>query len=135
MIDTLVPAGDLSSTNSAKKRDWPQTIRKKKILPFTRLFYVLICKQSKPWKTKATQNELIQNASSQWKKKIFLIRSLFFFKQQTTQTPNSKSNPNQAFQNAITTLLLLPHCFFPAQTSSNIQLFDQVLHYLTLKNS
>jgi hypothetical protein len=32
---------------------------------------------------------------------------LFFFNQQTTQTPNNKNNPKQAFQNAIATLLLL----------------------------
>jgi hypothetical protein len=43
------------------------------------------------------------------KKKIYLSRTLFFFNQQTIQTLKSKSNPNQAIQNAIATLLLLSH--------------------------
>jgi hypothetical protein len=39
----------------------------------------------------------------------FPFPTLFFFNQQTTQTPKEKSNPNQAFQNAFATLLLLSH--------------------------
>jgi len=44
-----------------------------------------------------------------WKKKIFLVRALFFFNQQTTQTLKEKSNPNHKHQNAIAGLLLLSH--------------------------
>ena len=42
-----------------------------------------------------------------WKKKVYLFQTLFFFKQQTTQTPKEKNNPNHKYQNAIATLLLL----------------------------
>jgi hypothetical protein len=38
-----------------------------------------------------------------------LFRTLFFFNLQTIQAPDNKINPNQAYQNAITTLLLLSH--------------------------
>jgi len=59
----------------------------------------------------------------------FPCPSLFFFKQQTFQTPNNKSNPNQAFQNAITPLLLLSHKKNPhTPPSLNIQLSRQILH-------
>jgi len=39
----------------------------------------------------------------------FPYPNTFFFNLQTTQTPKEKNNLNQAFQNAITTLLLLSH--------------------------